>query len=122
MFEIKLNGPNRLDIDFGGKLDRDAMKVALDELLSKSKGIENGRMLYRIYDFELPTLGAIAFELSQLPKLFRLIRQFDRAAVVADKDWVQKASEIEGALIPGLQIKAFDIDEQEEAEEWLEDD
>jgi hypothetical protein len=119
MFQVLPNGPNRIDIVFGGKLDSEDMRAALDELFSKSKGIEHGRMLYRVKDFKLPTLGAFAVEFSRLPKLFGLIRKFDRAAVLADQDWVQKASEIEGALIPGLKIKAFDLDEADEAERWL---
>jgi hypothetical protein len=57
--------------------------------------------------------------LSRIPQLFRFVRRFDRMAVVADKAWVRKASEFEGALIPGLQIKAFDLDQEEEAEAWL---
>ena len=122
MFRITPNGPNRIDIEFSGKLDSDDMKIALDELVSSAKDIEHGRMLYRIRDFELPTLGAIGVELSRLPDLFRLIRNFDRAAVLADKKWIQTVGEIEGALIPGLKIKAFDPDEEALAEAWLAED
>ncbi len=75
-------------------------------------------MLYRIDDFALPTLGAIGVEMSRLPELFELIGKFDRSAVLAEKKWIQSASELEGALIPGLTIKTFDLDE--EAEAWLE--
>ncbi len=119
MFEVVRNGTNRLDINFGGKLGKDEMKVALDELFNSGKDIENGRMLYRIDDFELPTLGAMGVEFSRLPEAFRFIKKFDRAAVLVDKKWVKKASEIEGALIPGLKIKAFDLDQEPEAEAWL---
>ncbi len=119
MFKVTKNGPNRVDIEFSGKLDSDDMKIALDELLEKTAGIEHGRMLYRVGDFKIPTLGAIGVEFSRLPKLFRLMHQFDRAAVLADQEWVQRISEIEGALIPGLTIKAFDLDEEAEAERWL---
>ena len=119
MFRVVPNGLNRLDIEFGGKLDSDEMKVALDELISKSKDIEHGQMLYRIGEFDLPTLGAIGVELSRLPELFSLIGRFDRVAVLASKKWIQHASEIEGILIPGLQIKAFDPDEEADAEAWL---
>ena len=122
MFRITPNGPNRIDIELSGKLDSDDMKIALDELVSSAKDIEHGRMLYRIEDFELPTLGAIGVELSRLPDLFRLIRNFDRAAVLADKKWIQTVGEIEGALIPGLKIKAFDPDEEALAEAWLAED
>ena len=119
MFRVIPNGPNRIDVEFSGKLDSEEMKAALDELISKTEGFEHGCMLYRIGDFELPTLGAIGVELSRLPELFTLIGKFDRAAVLTGKKWIQNASEIEGALIPGLEIKAFDLDEEAEAEAWL---
>ncbi|MCP4341496.1 MAG: STAS/SEC14 domain-containing protein, partial [Desulfobulbaceae bacterium] len=70
-------------------------------------------------DFHIPSLGAIRIELSRLPSMFGLIRKFVRAAVLSDKMWIQKVSELEGALIPGLEIKAFDRDQREEAEAWL---
>jgi len=122
MFTVTPNGANRVDIEFTGKLDSDAMKSALDELVSKTEGIENGRMLYRVGDFKLPTLGAIAIEFSRLPSMFGLIKKFDRCAVLADQEWLKTASEIEGALIPGLEIKAFDPDEEAAAEAWLAED
>ncbi len=121
MFNVTRKGDNRLDIELTGKLDSDAMKVALDELVAKGEGIENGRMFYRIGDFDMPTLGAIGVELSRLPQLFRFIRKFDRAAVVAGKQWIRKMGEIEGALIPGLTIKAFPPEEEAQAEAWLEE-
>jgi len=109
MFRVTPNGANRLDIEFSGKLDSDDMKAAIDDMVGKAEDIEHGRMLYGV-------------ELSRLPKLFGLIRNFDRVAVLADKNWVKTASEIEGALIPGLEIKAFGSDEEEEAEAWLAED
>jgi hypothetical protein len=33
--------------------------------------------------------------------------------------WLKKVSEFEGALFPGLEIKAFDTDQKVEAEAWL---
>ncbi len=119
MFKVIENGTNRLDIELSGKLDAESMKVALDELISKSENIENGTMLYDVVDFHIPTLGAIAIEFSRLPSMFGLIKKFDRAAVLTDKVWLKKASELEGALYPGLEIKAFDRDARSEAESWL---
>jgi len=121
MLKIEQNGANRLDIEMSGKMDADAMTVALDELVNKSKTIENGKMLYTVIDFQLPTLGAIGVELSRLPSMFGLMKKFNRAAVLTDKTWLKKASELEGALFPGLEIKAFNIDQKSEAEDWLSD-
>lgn len=119
MFKIMQNGVNRLDIELSGKLDAEEMKIALDELVSKSKNIENGKMLYKIIDFHLPSLGAIGIEFSRLPSIFGLMKKFDRFAVLTDKTWLKKVSELEGALYPGLEIKAFNIDQKAEAEAWL---
>jgi hypothetical protein len=119
MFKITKIGMNRLDIVMSGKLYTEDMKKALDEIVRKSDSIENGAMLYDVIDFHLPSLGAIAIEFSRLPSMFRLIRKFKRAAVLADKTWLKKVSELEGALIPGLEIKAFNRDKKDEAERWL---
>ncbi len=119
MFKVTRQGRNRLDIELSGKLDSEEMRVALDELVDKSQDIENGAMLYDVIDFHLPSLGAIAIEFSRLPAMFGLMRKFDRAAVLSDKAWLKRASELEGLLIPGLEIKAFDRDQKKAAEEWL---
>ena len=119
MFKVIETGTNRLDIEMSGKLDAESMKVALDELVSKSENIENGRMLYVIIDFQLPTLSAIGVEFSRLPSMFGLIKKFDRAAILTDKTWLKKASEFEGALFPGLEIRAFNIEQKAEADAWL---
>ena len=58
-------------------------------------------------------------ELSRLPAMFGLMKKFDRAAVLTDKTWLKKVSEFEGALYPGLEIKAFNRDQKAEAEAWL---
>lgn len=120
MFRVTRVAPDRIDVILSGRLDSDAMRAALDDLLFKSEGINHGRMLYRIDEFDLPTLGAVAVELSRLPQLFRFIRRFDRCAVIAGKDWLRRISEVEGLLIPGLTIKAFDLHQESDALAWLE--
>ena len=119
MFKISKIGQNRLDIELSGKLSSEEMQTALDELQSKSQDINDGIMLYDVVEFHLPSLGAIAIEFSRLPSMFGLIRKFNKAAVLTDKNWIQKASELEGLLIPGIDIKAFNRDQKEEAESWL---
>ena len=119
MFKVVQNGANRLDITMSGRLDAEEMKAALDELVSQSMNIENGKMLYDVVDFHLPSLNAIVIEFSRLPSMLGFIKKFERAAVLTDKTWLKKISEFEGALIPGLEIKAFSRDQTKAAEEWL---
>ena len=119
MFKVIQNGKNRLDLEMSGKLDAEEMKIVLDELVSKSENIENGKMLYDVVDYHLPSLGAIGIEFSRLPSMFGLIKKFDRAAVLTDKIWIQNVSELKGLFYPNLEIKAFNRDQKEEAEGWL---
>lgn len=119
MFKVIRKGENRLDIEMSGKLNSEQMKAALDELVSKSENIENGIMLYDVVDYHLPSVNAIVIEFSRLPSMFGFITKFNRAAVLSDKTWLKKISELEGMLIPGLEIKAFSRDQKAEAEAWL---
>lgn len=119
MLRITKPAPDRVDIQLSGQLDSDTMEKGLSELLEASEGVEHGRMLYTITSFAMPTVGALGVELQYLPKLFGLLGKFDRCAVVSDTDWLRTAAEIEGALIPGLEIKAFQLSEHDDAEAWL---
>lgn len=119
MLTVTKPSPDRLDIALSGALDAEAMRTGLDELVAQSEGIKHGRMLYRITDFSMPTVGAIAVELQRLPKLFALVGRFDRCAVLCDAAWLRRVAEIEGALIPGLEIKSFGLADAAAAEAWL---
>lgn len=118
-FTIEAVGRDRLNICLEGKLNAEQMALALDELVLKSESIDQGKMLYDIVEFHIPSLKAIAIEFGRLPSMFGLIKKFDRAAVLTDKTWLKMISEWEGALLPGLEIKAFDRDQRAEAEAWL---
>ena len=69
MFKVTRRADDRLDIELSGRLDSDEMKAALDDLVAQSETIENGKMLYDIIDFSMPSMNAIAIELSRLPEL-----------------------------------------------------
>lgn len=119
MLEIVKTTANRIDIKLSGKITSAEMAIALDDLIEASEFIENGKMFYVIEDFHFPELGALAVEFSRLPKLIGLISKFYKCAVLADASWLRTIAEIEGALIPGFEIKSFELGETENAEAWL---
>ncbi|SMX37904.1 STAS/SEC14 domain-containing protein [Octadecabacter ascidiaceicola] len=110
---------DRLDILVGGPLDAEMMKLGLEDLFEKSEGISNGQMLIKVADFAMPTFGAIMIEMARLPSLFKTMHRFQKLAVLTDAKWMQTAAEIEGALMPGLEVKAFDTKDEPAAEAWL---
>lgn len=119
MFKVVANGENRLDIHWSGQIDSELMTKALDDLVEKAVPIEAGVMLYQIDEFNWPDWDAVFVKFNRLPQLFGLIGKFQRIAVVTDTQWLQKAAEVEGWLIPRLEIKAFDKAESAQAEAWL---
>ncbi|MFN3164778.1 MAG: STAS/SEC14 domain-containing protein [Pseudohongiellaceae bacterium] len=119
MLKITAVNPERIDLDFSGQIDSEEMSRVLDELVELSANFNNGKMLYRIGEFRLPTMGAIGVEFSRMPKLFRMLGRFSKCAVVCDQKWLQNVAELEGKVIPGLEIKAFDHSEEAAAEAWL---
>lgn len=118
---LKVTKPfsDRLNIELSGVLTADTMREGLESIIEKSADITNGKMLYTIPDFEMPTLGALAVEFQQMPKLFGLLGRFYKCAVLSDAAWIRKAAEIEGAVIPGLEIKSFPLSSAPAAEKWL---
>jgi len=119
MLTITKPAPNRVDIELSGRVSSQEMANGLDDLLEKSKDVNAGIMLYRITTFAFPDLGALAAEMTRLPKLFGLLGRFDRCAVLSDAAWIRTAAEVEGALFPGIDIKAFDLTDGDAAEAWL---
>ena len=119
MFKIAKSGPNRVDIELRGTIDAEAMRNGLDALFTASEEVEKGKMLYTIPEFAMPTPKAIAIEMGYIPKMFGLLKKFDRCAVLTDAVWLQKAAELEGAVIPGIEIKSFGLTEVDAAEAWL---
>lgn len=119
---IKTTKPaeNRIDMELNASsIDEETMRRAIEELIEKSEGVEHGQLLYRLHHFPWPSLSAMAVKFEHLPKLFGLLGKFDRCAVLSDEAWLRTAADIEGALIPGLEMKGFEMDEAEAAEKWL---
>jgi hypothetical protein len=72
-----------------GKLDKDGMLIALDELVEKSEGISNGKMLCEVVDYHLPSLGAIGIELSRIPEMSGFIKKFSREQKSEAVEWLE---------------------------------
>ena len=112
MLNIHPREPGIINIEADGEIDATAMEVGLNKLVEMCEDIEGGKLFYRITNFKMPTLAALGVEFMMMPKLFRLIGKVAKAAVLTDEDWIAKASIIEGALIPGLEIRAFDLEDE----------
>ena len=119
MLKIEREKDGLFVIEVTGKIDAGEMEEGLDKFIGMTGEIEGGRLLYRITDFELPTIGAMVVELRKSPDLFSLIRRFQKAAVISDAAWIRSFAQWEGMLIPGFDIKSYLPHHEEEARSWL---
>ncbi|MFD2157505.1 STAS/SEC14 domain-containing protein [Rubritalea tangerina] len=120
MVKITTRGNDRVDILIDGKIDADEMRRVVDDIEAELVHVEDAKVLYEFVNFEFPTLGAMAVKLAELPKMLRILKKFSRVALLVDREWMRMAAEFEGDLIPGLEIKGFELGATEEAEAWLE--
>lgn len=119
MLTVTRISDKRLDLTIEGKIDRPQMAAGLTKLFALSEDFDNGVMLYTIRGFRWPAFDAIMGQALRVPQLFGLIPRFSRIALVAEKGWIRRMATVEGALIPGLTIKAFKTGEEDAAEAWL---
>ena len=120
MLVVSKPSPNRVDIELSGALNTKEMRNGLESLFDQTETVSGAKVLYVIKDFEMPTLGALAVEFQQMPKLFGLIGKFEKCAVVTDTAWIRTAAELEGAVIPSLEIRSFPAAAIQQAKDWLE--
>ncbi|WP_139816288.1 hypothetical protein [Planktotalea arctica] len=62
MLKITKLSDDRVDLEISGKIDAIEMAVALAGLIKQFQDLSGGKILYKISDFSLPTLGAIGVE------------------------------------------------------------
>ena len=64
-------------------------------------------------------LSAVNKQFRQIGDVLRRAPMLEKCAVVTDSAFVRNTAKVEGAVIPGLEIRAFDTDESDPADAWL---
>lgn len=119
MLKIELKEPNFLYLELDGEIDAKEMDIGLDQMIKATADMQNGKLLYRITNFKIPTLGAIGVEFTKLPQLFKMIGKIDRIAVLAEEEWLKNTAQVEGWFLPNTEIGAFDLEEYDLAMTFL---
>lgn len=120
MFKIEKIDENSLNLELNGKLDRDEMQSSLDEFEEKAKDIKEGTILYDVIDFDFMTMTKTFVEIAKDPRMFKLMKNFKKVAVLTDKFWLKNLAMLESAIYPGVNVKAFNRSQKAHAIEWLE--
>lgn len=117
-----------IELTIEGKISSEDMAHLLDEWMQAMESmnqadpdnnLQNATLLYRINNFAMPTLSAVMNEMRRMPELWATMKYFGKIALISDQQWIQKVAELEGWMIPNLDIKGFNPDDESAAKVWL---
>lgn len=98
-------------------IDEPGLKKVVQEM--EEKASQNGKVL--LY-FEFVSFGgwdSVQSFFDTLKLKFNSWDKIARYAIVTDKEWVQKQSRLANFLTPHFDVKAFNMEQKEEAIAWL---
>ena len=116
--ELDLGKPGIVAIELAGRLDREESERGIALVRQRMEETGATRMMLVIRDwhgFELDRL----LSKQVLSGKLEIARNLERYAIVGGPKWVGNYAEFTSAFVKA-QIKAFKLDEQEQALEWLE--
>lgn len=108
MIDVTLHDPNHIELTATGRIEGPQMQAALDKLIALCEPLDHVTYLAVMTDITMPAGAALTAEIARLPKLMGLLRKIDKAALIANQGWLRTAAEIEGKLIPNLEIRCFE--------------
>ncbi|MFP3324151.1 STAS/SEC14 domain-containing protein [Planococcus sp. SIMBA_160] len=104
-----------LAIEVEGTVTKDDLKKFDNVVFEKFRNDQKFNVYAVIGDIDAPTAGAMFEELAVDAKRWT---QYNKLAVISEKDWLDKAS---GAIdkLPGVQAEYFPMDQMEQAWDWI---
>ena len=112
-------GPDVAAFRAGGKITADDIEKAWQSIDAALDEADQIGMYIEIVDLGGFTLDALVKDIVIGFKQIGRLRRFPRIAVVTDQAWVGTVAEIEGKLLPGVEIRTFPTVEDEAAMAWL---
>lgn len=123
-FELSLED-NIIHLNITGPIARESLDAGLDWIESAQNNAEtdeaNDNFALRV---DLPEdrfdgLGQLSQQFKRVGTVMRHAKAADKCAVMTDSTFIRNSARIEGSVIPGMEVRAFDLDETTPAERWL---
>jgi len=68
---------------------------------------------------DFPDLSAVADQFRNISNVLRVAPTAEKCAILSDSVFVRNSAKVEGAVIPGLDLQTFKLDQAEPADKWL---
>lgn len=116
--ELKLDN----DIAFmsvTGTMSEDSLSEGLAWMDEVALAKDKFNLCVKIAVEDFDDLGAARAEFLRIGRLLRHAGSADKCAVLTNSQFLRNSAKVESAVIPGLEINAFELSEADTAESWL---
>ena len=96
--------------------DADALAAFVEERLASGA---SGNLLIDMSKMDDITGAGLRAQLKNVPALLRFVYSLDRIAFISHQEWLRTAARLESALLPGVEYKVYDTDEEDAAVAWV---
>ena len=119
MIEIHETGSKRLDVVVRGTLDERAVEAAAAELDAR---LEDGTaLLFDLREYDGITAHGLAKDLAETVRLVGRLAGSRRIALVSGQRWLRVGARVDGAVLPGAEVRSFEPDGVDAARAWLDE-
>lgn len=119
--ELKLNN-NIAFMSVNGTMSKDSLDEGLSWMDQVAETEESFNICVNIDTENFDDLSAAREEFIRVGRVLRHAATAEKCAILSDSAFLRNSAKIEGAVIPGLEINAFDLNEATTAEKWLKDE
>lgn len=108
-------------MDVNGRVGEDELKQGLSWFQERAEANDNYNICIDLRAEEFSDLSAVSREFKNVASMLRHATTAQKCAIISDSAFVRNSAKVEGAVIPGLEIEAFDVTERDPAVAWLND-
>lgn len=121
---LEMKDEDILGFKVNGRIEKEELKDVFK--MFEDKMANNGKVKFytEIEEFGIKdmSLDAVKEDIKFWFQHPGMLPNFEKVALVTDKDWVKRIFEVECALIPTLEGETFSLDKKDEAIKWLKTD
>ncbi len=116
--DLKLED-NVVFMKVSGEVSKEEMTQSLNWFETVANANDNINICVDMAKDDFDGLGELRQEFVRVGQVLRTVPDADKCAVVTDSQFLRNSAKVEGAVIPGLEIRTFAADESSPAETWL---
>lgn len=118
--KMNLGYNNVVAFKWEGDFDKKAFDQAMDEFLPELKSREKFNLYIEITGIGGWDVNAVWQDVKFYANNAKeLVKKIDKIALVTDNSWLKNMAETSYKLIPGIELKAYHMDEREVARQWV---